>query len=602
MDADDIMLTPKNFRKAVYMDQYEVFGVMIETGGLRWIHHRMWKTRKGIDFAGRIHEYPNFGNRPGIDLADCVIMHDAAPGVVGENSNQRNLRILEAEFEENPSSRTAFYLANTHKDAGRWDEAIKCYDIRINMGQHYRDEWLFSFLYKARCERVSGWLALAEKTLLEALSHAPEWAEYWMELAFLAYGQGSWTRAMGYALEASCRAPEPTQLWRELNMYTDQPLRLLSFCAGMLEEKEQALEWALRDQKAIGKGDADWEARIITLRKLVAAMPSRSKEEEGERKFAQNFLSSNVKRVVPKIALHRPGAIGDVIMTLNLIPLLKKRYPKHEIHYFCHPVIGESLSELMYQAGVDEWHDNSQLQAMVSGYESVINLIGYPLKEGYPEKPMDKHLLEYFGAEMGLAISPEDMPKLVMDRWPRPLPNMPKQYATLHVQAGWSHYKNWAFGRWEKVLAECGEIPVFQIGSATDYKIPGADHRLMGSNLKDSIALMSNATMHMGVDSFTNHLTNIKWKGKGQTPSVILWGSTQWQAAGYKHNCNISMGLECQPCFREDPKISGTPRGVCINPPDQEDYNQPRHACMAGISVEQVVEAVKKVWNTEISC
>ena len=580
MDADDIMLTPQNFRRAIYMDQYQVFGVMIETHGMKWIHHRMWKVRNGINFEGRIHEYPNFGNRPGIDLVDCVIMHDAEPGVVGENSNQRNLRILEAEFEENPSSRTAFYLANTHKDAGRWPEAIKYYNARIDMGQFYRDEWLFAYLYRGRCERVSGNTDQAEKTFLEALSHAPNWSEYWMELAFMAYEQGNWTKATGYALEASCRAPESTQLWRERNMYTDQPLRLLSFCAGQLGEKEQALEWALKAQKVIG-ADVEWSNHIVTLRGMVEPAPTVS-------------LS---KGPAPKIALHRPGAIGDIIITLNLIPLLKKKYPKHEIHYFCHPAIGANLNELIRLAGVDEWYDNSQLEAKAGEYEKVINLIGYPLKDGYPEKPMAKHLLEYFGREMGLDINPDEMPRLVLDRWPRPLANMPKRYATIHVQAGWSHYKNWAFGRWEKVLEACGDIPVYQIGSATDYKIAGADHSLMGSNLKDSIALMSNATMHMGVDSFTNHLTNVKWKGKGQTPSVILWGSTQWQAAGYKHNRNISLGLECQPCFREDPKISGSPRGVCINPPDQEDYNQPRHACMAGISVEQVVEAVKGVWK-----
>lgn len=592
MDADDVMLTPTNFRRAFYLDMYTVFGVMIQTGTMKWIHHRMWKTRNGIKFSGRIHEYPDFGGRPGIDLVDCVIMHDAAPGVVGENSNQRNLRILLAEYEENPSSRTAFYLANTYKDASKWEDAIKYYNARITMGEVYRDEWLFAYLYKGRCERAAGFHAQAERTLLEAASKNSEWAEFWMELAYLSYEQGNFVRAMGYALEASCRTPEPTQLWREHNMYTDQPLRLLSFCAEAMGEKDKALGWALKAKEYVGTFDNEWESRISSLRSIVGNQQNEAKPAQA----AQNFISKTRNKQAPKIALHRPGAIGDIIMTLNLMPLLRQKYPKHEIHYFCHPGIGSNLSELMAQAGVKQWHDNNTLSEKASEFEQIINLVGYPLADGYPDVPMKKHLLEYFGAEMGLEVNPQELPRLSLDRWPMPLPNMPRKYATIHIQAGWSHYKNWAFGRWEQVLANCADIPVFQIGSATDYKLKGADHRLMGSPLKSSIALISNATMHMGVDSFTNHLSNIKWRGKGQTPSVILWGSTQWQAAGYQHNHNISLGLDCQPCFRENPKISGAPRGVCINPPGQEDYDHPRHACMAGISVEQVTEAVRSLW------
>jgi len=77
---------------------------------------------------------------------------------------------------------------------------------------------------------------------------------------------------------------------------------------------------------------------------------------------------------------------------------------------------------------------------------------------------------------------------------------------------------------------------------------------------------------------------------------VILWGSTQASAAGYPHNANISLGLPCQPCFREDPTVSKMPRGVCINPPGQT-YDRPRHACMHGIKVDDVVAQVQHAWS-----
>ena len=49
IDADDELLTPQNLRRAIYWSQFAVFGVQIESGGQRWIHHRLWKTdRKSV--------------------------------------------------------------------------------------------------------------------------------------------------------------------------------------------------------------------------------------------------------------------------------------------------------------------------------------------------------------------------------------------------------------------------------------------------------------------------------------------------------------------------------------------------------------------------
>jgi ADP-heptose:LPS heptosyltransferase len=306
------------------------------------------------------------------------------------------------------------------------------------------------------------------------------------------------------------------------------------------------------------------------------------------------------------IALHRPGAIGDIIMTLSLVPLLKKKYPNRLIHYFCNPVIGNSLAGLMQAAGVDQGLDCAGLEqyALKNNYEKVINLIGYPLHEGYPEKPMRKHLIEYFADEMGLDKYTEavdfvlELSHLTLSKPPRP-EGLPARYATIHPYAGWSVYKNWSKEKWEQVIADRPDIPFYQIGSKDDPRINGADHTFMGQILYNSIALMANAELHIGVDSWTNHLTNIEWENpdghKWFTPAVILWGSTQWTAAGYDRNHNISLNLPCQPCFREDPEISRMPRGPCINPPGQ-DYDHPRHACMAGISVEAVLEAIEGIW------
>jgi ADP-heptose:LPS heptosyltransferase len=152
------------------------------------------------------------------------------------------------------------------------------------------------------------------------------------------------------------------------------------------------------------------------------------------------------------------------------------------------------------------------------------------------------------------------------------------------------------------VVRECTEIPIVQIGSTDEARVAGTRHDFMGTPLTTAIALVANATLHLGVDSFANHLTNYLWTSERggdarRVPAVILWGSTQASAAGYPHNVNISLGLHCQPCFREDPKVSRMPRGPCINPPGQV-YEEPRHACMHGIAVERVVDEVRSAWRS----
>ena len=575
MDADDELMTPGNLRRAIYWQAFDVFGVQIESAGQRWVHHRLWKTGRGIRFEGRCHEYPTIGGHPALTLTDSVIRHDAAPGA-GESANARNLRILSEECAQSPTPRSAFYLANTHKDAGRWREAVEWYAKRIAMGEGFRDEWLFAYLYKGRCERAAGERTAAEATLLEAVSRERGWAEFWMELAYLAYDQQRYTHAIGYSLHAADAPVPATQLWREPNKYTDQPPRLISWCHEHLSDLRQALVWALRARDRIGAGDAEWEARIARLA-----------TQAGE----------PLVSTPPRLAIHRPGAIGDILMTLNLVPLLRAAFPGHAIHYLCNRAIGAGLGEIMRVAGVDVVEDCAGFAPRAGDYARIYNLIGYPIAEGYPERPMRRHLIDYFAAELGLA--PSELPSLQLRRPPRPA-GLPPRYATLQIKAGWSVYKNWPTERWEAVLRDCREIPVVQIGAAEEPRVAGARHDFMGTPLTTAIALVANATLHLGVDSFANHLTNYVWTDERDSdtrrvPAVILWGSTQASAAGYRHNRNISLGLSCQPCFREDPAVSKMPRGPCINPPGQV-YAQPRHACMHGIAVERVVEEVQSAW------
>jgi ADP-heptose:LPS heptosyltransferase/glycosyltransferase involved in cell wall biosynthesis len=577
MDSDDIVADRK-LKNFIFLDQYIIQGVNIESGNLVWPHHRLWKTGYKIKYSGRCHEYPNYGGLSSTVHEDSVyVKHDAAPSPNTENSNPRNLRILQKEFIEEPTPRCAFYLANTYKDASRWKEAIPVYQKRMDYGRGFEDEYWFAVLYKGRCERSAKMYKEAQLTILKALEEKSNWAEFWMELCYAEYDQGNFRKSLGYALQAMDLPIVPTTLFREKEKYTDQPYRMASWCCEHLGFKELALKFAEDAKTRIGGPDKSWDDRIKTLK-------SREwwKAEETKTSLKTQFT------------WHRPGAIGDVLMTLNLVKKFREKYPDCELTYRCHPDTAKILKSTILQTGFDRVETGSTV------YGTEINLIGYPLAEGYPYKPMKQHLIGYFAKELG--VDPD------FDSLALPLPAFPdlkssEPYATIHPQAGWSQYKNWSMDKWEELCKRLSfeGIPTYQIGGPRDRRVLAAkDHFLNAADtFRASLGALAHATIHIGVDSWTGHATNIKWEGKNRTPAVILWGSTQWDAAGYGHNTNISKGLLCQPCFKESPTISKMSLGLCNNPPGQT-YEDPKHDCMAQISVDEVFSAVIKLWDENV--
>ena len=289
-----------------------------------------------------------------------------------------------------------------------------------------------------------------------------------------------------------------------------------------------------------------------------------------------------------KIGVFRPGANGDLIMMCNVLPLLKQKFFGYDIDLFT--AINRDMLGFIYdQVGINQIFskDVGYNLEFRKNYDHFFIPMGYPLKEGYPDKPMRKHLIQHFADDLGLNVG-NSLPCLELKRM-EPLIN--GNYVTVHCEAGWSLYKNWEFHKWEQVIAEYPEVRFVQIGAPDNYKLKGADHSFFGRTMPEAINLISNASFHMGVDSFSNHVTHLKFGGR-QTPALILFGSSQATASGYSKNINVSLNLPCQPCFKEDPVLSIHPRGICTNPEGQTSYYEPKHACMANISTEHIANIV----------
>ncbi len=284
-------------------------------------------------------------------------------------------------------------------------------------------------------------------------------------------------------------------------------------------------------------------------------------------------------------------------MTLNLLPELRAKYPDHDIWYYTAPSNVKLLQFLFMELDVIPVGNELPLPEGPT-YTAIFNLIGYPLHEGYPDKPMAKHLLHYFRDEVGLTKnSVFNLPQLTV---PASIlePARAQSHVTIQVATGWSVYKNWSLERWEEIVKYFTKrgITVFQIGGPDDPEIPGASHAYLGE-MQACMSLIARAKLHIGLDSFANHVTHYRWTDNSgkywQTPAVILFGSTQHDASGYPENVNLSAGLQCQPCFKEDPKLTVSPRGLCIYP-GNETYEKPNHECMKLITVPQVIAAIER--------
>ena len=266
------------------------------------------------------------------------------------------------------------------------------------------------------------------------------------------------------------------------------------------------------------------------------------------------------------VNLARRGALGDVLMTSTIIQNVRKKHPGCVIHYYTRMFEGASLIE-----GIDEIRDNDNWSKREPGIDYLLE--GYPYSQGFPKTPLTKHLTHYFADNCGVEPGQYSLKHTTQDK-------VQDRYITIHIKTGWSIYKEWETEKWSQTLLKLrpylGDTRVVQIGSATDPVLAGVDIDLRGkTTLAESVALIRDSVLHLGVDSFSNHVA-----GAYQKPAVIVFGSTSPIGFGYPSASNIYSHISCSPCYKENPNISREPKGPCDH-----------HSCMKQITVDEVVSA-----------
>ncbi len=553
LDADDIVENPEKINEILKNDDAKIFNFNIKYGNDVFSQARLFRNFYNIKFSGRVHEYPVIDNLY-IKDTEVNVIHKTEKHST-ENRSDRNLRLLKKEYEDNPNnSRTLFYLASAYKELTRWDEAIDFYRKYLTISIWKDERWMA----QKNIGCILSWNRKYEEAIEElkkAIEIDDRWAESYYYIAECYFYLKNPQECINWSLKAIEKKMPESPLWKEIPIYNDAPYRYLFASYGSLGDFEKALHYCKIASEKVPEDE--WLKERVT------------------------YFENATKGVPVVVECNRWGALGDCLMTTASLRAIKHKIPGCFIRYVTHPSMFPILEGNKF---IDELVSESKSENSEKVYFSYPDSKSPIKDEGYPNKPLNRHLVRIFAECAGL----KEFDNLKMEctltkdeeKSGQSLRSRFKKYVTLHIHSGWSEYKDWYNDRWETVVDELFKrgYVVVQLGHKDEGLLVGTvDYR--GHTIKEAISAIKYADIHLGVDSFTNHAS-----ATVGTPAVILFGSTSPTGSGYDQNINLYKDLKCQPCYKEY-AWSKDNKGKC-------PYNK---LCMDQILVQEVLDGFMRL-------
>lgn len=123
-------------------------------GNLRYFNTRLVRLDIPWKCVGVTHEYWDGGKTDQLHPSKTYI-EDVGDGGAKADKFQRDIRLLTEGLQEDPTNgRYMFYLAQSYKDTGRFQDAIQMYKKRIRAGGWYEEVW-YSHYMIAKCHMLS---------------------------------------------------------------------------------------------------------------------------------------------------------------------------------------------------------------------------------------------------------------------------------------------------------------------------------------------------------------------------------------------------------------------------------------------------------------
>lgn len=148
VDADMIIKPTERFRDYKLVDNG--YTVIQDNGSVKYYNNRLMKCGYSWKCVGATHEY--WSGDPTSKIP-YVVFHidDKNDGGCKSDKFERDVRLLREELKENPKNdRAHYYLGQSLKDLGNFDEAIQMFEKRIELGGWYEEVW-YAMLQIGRC-------------------------------------------------------------------------------------------------------------------------------------------------------------------------------------------------------------------------------------------------------------------------------------------------------------------------------------------------------------------------------------------------------------------------------------------------------------------
>lgn len=246
IDADDVLQVPEGFTWPADMKD----GAMMvhDLDGMLYWRTQVFRLSEPWEYRGVVHEYPWKGGQPEsltrIHGPKVLITRDGArsrePNAVKYG---RDAELLERALEEDPSdTRSAFYYAQSLRDAGRLEDSVQAYRRRARMGGYAEEVWFALFqiaVVEHRLDRLD-WEVIAD-LYLQAYRYRPKRAEPLISLAAGYRQRGDHAQAFLYA-SAAVNTPQPSGelLFVDPSAYTWRKFDELSMAAHGIGHREVA--------------------------------------------------------------------------------------------------------------------------------------------------------------------------------------------------------------------------------------------------------------------------------------------------------------------------------------------------------------------------
>lgn len=180
MDADMLLVPSPAFRSTITameaIDPKNGYSLIQANGHIKYHNMRLMKCAYPWKCIGATHEYWS-GDPTGKIPYEVVYLDDRNDGGCKADKFERDVRLLSAEIAENPrNDRAHYYLGQSLKDLGRFDEAIEMFLKRIELGGWYEEVWYAHYMI-GKCYGHKGDEHEMEKWMNRAFDRHPRRAE-----------------------------------------------------------------------------------------------------------------------------------------------------------------------------------------------------------------------------------------------------------------------------------------------------------------------------------------------------------------------------------------------------------------------------------------